>query len=159
MSTFYKGYKGNRNSANDNNLNLVPFIDLFSTMIIFLLVTAVFDELAAVPVSLGDKNQKSPQITQSDSAKPISSSVKIVIAKEEITMIDGSRSKSFAVTPDHEDYSQLEAFLENVRIAYPNKKDILITSRDSAYYEHLVAVLDHCLGKQFDELVVSGGGS
>lgn len=158
MSTFYKGYKGNRNSTNDNNLNLVPFIDLFSTMIIFLLVTAVFDDLAGVPVALGDKNAKSPEITQSDSAKPISSSVKIIVSKKQITMIDGGRSKSFDIIPDQEDYTQLEAFLENVRIAYPNKKDILITTMDNAYYEHLVAVLDNCLGNQFDELVVSGGG-
>src|SRR5579883_1762008 len=41
----------------DTELNLVPFIDLLSTLVLFLLVTAVWLQIAAIPASVDSKGQ------------------------------------------------------------------------------------------------------
>ena len=130
MSTFYKGYKGSRKKFRDD-LNLVPFIDLFSTVILFLLATAVFDKLAAVPIALGDKSEKAEGASAQVAVKPVSSSIKIIITSRQVTMVYGGRVRSFTVEKDHEDYSKLETFLTQVRRNYPTKIDMLIMASHS----------------------------
>lgn len=41
----------------DTELNLVPFIDLLSTLVLFLLVTAVWLQIAAIPASVDSKGK------------------------------------------------------------------------------------------------------
>lgn len=43
----------------DVNLNLVPFIDLLSTLVLFLLLTVVWVQIAAVPASVDSKGKSS----------------------------------------------------------------------------------------------------
>jgi biopolymer transport protein ExbD len=52
-------------SSDDNNklnveLNLVPFIDLLSTLVLFLLVTAVWMQVAAIPAAVKSKGKGTP---------------------------------------------------------------------------------------------------
>src|SRR4051812_10007244 len=61
MGVSVEGGKGRRKSVNAN-LNLVPFIDLLSVCIVFLIATAVWIELSSMPVdqALSDPNQPQP---------------------------------------------------------------------------------------------------
>lgn len=51
------------------DLNLVPFIDLLSTLVLFLLVTAVWLQISAIPASVESKG-KSIQVAPSPTNRP-----------------------------------------------------------------------------------------
>ena len=48
----------------DVELNLVPFIDLLSTLVLFLLVTAVWLQVAAIPASVDSKRKSAASLAE-----------------------------------------------------------------------------------------------
>lgn len=59
-------------------LNLVPFIDLLSTLVLFLLVTTVWMQISMLPIGISSQKEKSPSI---DKPPP---KLKLKITKTEI---------------------------------------------------------------------------
>ncbi len=149
------GRKGNRRHVDD--LNLTPFVDLFSTLIIFLLSTAVMDQLAMMQLNVGVEDKPAAQVPPTE-VKKINSQVKVTIGATKIELFDEGQvqriERASIETPY--DYAMLETFMESVRGKYPDKKDMLIFATDDAKYEDLVAVLDRSLAKDFQELITAG---
>jgi biopolymer transport protein ExbD len=146
---------GDRRSA-DNNLNLVPFVDLFSTLIIFMIATTVMNLMSAVPISLGVENKAAPVVAPPDTVKKINSDVKITVGIDFIELFEEGKVLKVAKTGEAFDYAQVETFIEGIRTKFAAKKDMLIFSNDDAKYETVVAVMDRCLAKEFDQLIVTG---
>ncbi len=138
-----------------SNLNLVPFIDLFSTMIIFLIVTAVFDQLAAVKINMGAEDKPADSVPQQP-IKKIEANLKITITENSIELFDAGKREVIKKQDGEFDYSVVRAFAEQTREKYPEKKDVVIFSQDKALYKDLIAVMDEFLGQSFTELVVTG---
>lgn len=151
--------KGRRKGVMD--LNLTPFIDLFSTLIIFLITTAVWDELAAVKLSMGvpKGGSPSPITVPKEDIKEIKSDVKITVRGDSIVMFDAGQQQVLQKTADGYDFQPVQAFIENVRSRYAEKKDMLIFATDDAKYEDVVGVMDRSLAQAFDELIVTGEGT
>lgn len=138
------------------DLNLVPFIDLFSTIIIFLLSVAVWDQLAAVPINLGAQDKATLEAPK-ENIKKVTSNVKITIRMDSIEVFDEGKTQRFAKVEGQEfDYAPLEQFVSDVRAKYVDKKDMLIFSTDTVLYEDLVAVMDRCLAQDFGEIIITG---
>lgn len=138
-----------------SNLNLVPFIDLFSTMIIFLIVTAVFDQLAAVQINMGAEDKPADAIP-AQPLKKIEASLKVTISENNIELFDAGRKVNIAKDGEDFDYTLVQQFAEEVREKYPEKKDVVIFTQDKAQYKSLIGVMDEFLGQMFTELVVTG---
>jgi len=140
------------------NLNLVPFIDLFSTLIIFLLSTAVWEQLAAVPVNLGNSDQNKINMpTSKEEAKLVKGDLKVFIKKDAIELFDQGQTTRFS--RDQLVGSRFEAvvqFADNSRLKYPTKNDVVLQVDDDAVYEDIVTVMDKFLARDFDQLVVMG---
>lgn len=148
---------GSRGGKRDmpSNLNLVPFIDLFSTMIIFLIVTAVFDQLAAVQINMGAEDKPADAVPMQP-IKKIESSLKVTITDSSIELFDAGRKVIVNKQGDSFSYDNVRAFAEEVRQKYPEKKDVVIFSQDKARYKDLIGVMDEFLGQSFTELIVTG---
>jgi len=145
--------RGRRQAQSD--LNLVPFIDLFSTIIIFLLSVAVWDQLAAVPINLGAEDKAS--IETPKDVKKVTSNVRITVKTDRIETFEEGKTESYAKVEGQDfDYSPIEAFVADMRQKYVDKKDMLIYATDQSVYEDIVAVMDRCLAQEFDELIVTG---
>lgn len=138
-----------------SNLNLVPFIDLFSTMIIFLIVTAVFDQLAAVQINMGAEDKPASAVPAVP-LKKIEASVKVTIGENNIELFDAGRKILVEKANNEYNFEQVRTFVEEVRQKYPEKKDVVIFSQDKARYKDLIGVMDEFLGQAFTELVVTG---
>lgn len=137
-------------------LNLVPMIDLFSMIIIFLIVTAAFDQLAQMKINMGSEDAAETVIKQP--VKEIQASLKITIFPDRLDLQDQGRVVRIEKQPDDEEYNwdELNEFLMNARVNYPEKKDIVIFSSDKVEYGYVVTVMDFALSQDFNELVVSG---
>ncbi len=146
--------RGGRNVQRD--LNLVPFIDLFSTIIIFLLSVAVWDQLAAVPINLGADDKASVETPKKD-IKKVTSNVRITVKTDRIETFEEGKVETYQKVEGKDfDYAPIEAFVSNMRLKYVDKKDMLIYATDQSVYEDIVAVMDRCLAQEFNELIVTG---
>lgn len=159
-SGYFSGARGRRKNLNPE-LNLVPFIDLFSTITIFLIATAVWDDLAQVNIQLGSDN-KGGAVSMPVDAKKVESNVKITVGVDFIELFDDGKRTRLNRDEQFEegfDMEQVDAFVANVREVLPEKKDMLIMSDDNAVYSALVGVMDQCLKYNFEELIVAGTSS
>ncbi|HXU81577.1 MAG TPA: biopolymer transporter ExbD [Polyangia bacterium] len=123
------------------DLNLVPYIDLLTCMIAFLLITAVWTQLARLQVSRGDGPSEGDE-------KPM---VKVVVMVGEQgfnLLVDGDR-QVLPRTSGSWDFAALEAALHKVKAALPDKNDLLVSSEDAITYDTLIRTMDTVLAAGF----------
>ncbi len=157
MSGFFNSSRGGKKKFADN-LNLVPFIDLFSTMIIFLLSTAVWDQLAAIPTKLGTSDGKSAQLSTPETVvKKVSTDIEVTVTDRMFVLKNKEQRTEIPISPDGTvNIEMIKSFFKDARMGNPEKKDLVVKSSDTSRYEHLVLVLDEALAFDFDELVLGG---
>lgn len=147
-----------------SNLNLVPFIDLFSMIIIFLIITAVFDRLAALQMNMGTEDKGSVSVPTPE-MKKIVAKLKVTLFEDHMMLSDADKNFKLEKTKGVDqkgnevmqyDLAVLEDFMTKARERNPEKKDIVIFSNDKAPYMDLIKVMDYALGAKFTDLIVTG---
>jgi biopolymer transport protein ExbD len=154
LAGYFDSSRGRRREFQDN-LNLVPFVDLFSTMIIFLISVAVWDQLAAVKANMGVEDRPSTQVAPPDSKK-VRSNVRVHLKKEAVELIDGNSQKRVVPVDGQIPWAQVGEFAIALRTRLADKKDMLIEVDDDVPYESVIAAMDQFLEQDFRELVVTG---
>jgi biopolymer transport protein ExbD len=135
------GGRGRRKSVSADLL-LVPYIDLLTCMIAFLLITAVWTQLARLEVQ---------QRGQGDVDGNVDPLVCIAVVVHE---------EGYAVVVDHDqhpvprragayDYEALTAELRRQKAAHPDKSDLQIVSADAIKFETLIATMDAAMSAGF----------
>ena len=151
MAQIEDSRKGGR--ATNVDVNIVPFIDLMSVLVIFLLITAVWSQVSMIQLgsSIYGKatNQKSippPHAEVAFRLDILPTGQRVVIGKSQIMIpkIDGKY-----------DMTRLLAELKKVKEIYPNKQDCVITMSDSLAYEYLVNGMDALLQAGFPQIAIS----
>ncbi len=141
--------------AVDVEINLVPFIDMMSCLLAFLMLTAVWNRLAKIDIDqVLPKSQAQPQPQEPKKDDTIQ------------LLIDGN---AFVVNVKHGDdddppkvlrrgndgklpVKELERVLKEMQEALPKDKDnnlhsrIMLVGRDKVHYEDVVAAMDVCIG-------------
>jgi biopolymer transport protein ExbD len=153
------GGKGGQRSL-DFNLNLVPFIDLLSCTISFLLITAVWTSLARI-----DINQKTPGSGAEEPETPPEPKPQVMVAvdPDRCTLIDvapsGERIETVVGKTASGDYNaeELTEKLKRVKQKYPEHNEIQILSTDGVRYENLVKTMDAALSAQFPDIAMRDG--
>jgi len=142
--------KGGRKSL-DAAINLVPFIDLLSCCISFLLITAVWSQLAAVPVAHGAQNGK-----DSDAVKPPDVQLTLLIHNDDF-LLRKSTGEDVPISspPGGAGYVELAAAMKQVKAAYPSTADITVRADDAVAYDRLIRTLDTLRGADFPGIHVS----
>lgn len=151
-----EGGGGGRSTNAD--LNLVPFIDLMSVLITFLLITAVWSQASMIQIgsSLYGKqtdNNVPPPPPKADIPLRVdvkSTGFRVIIGKETIN-----------VPKQGEDYdaAKLLAELKKIKSVYEDKTDAIVTVDDEVNYEFLIKAMDMLIRAGFPGVAVSTGGS
>lgn len=141
-----------------NNLNLVPFIDLFSTLIIFLIATAVWEQLSSVPISMGSTDKNPIEMPASSaSAKVVEAQLKVQLNEDRIVLSHQGRRVSLTrEEAQANNYQAVGEFVTDVRSRDAAQKEVVFEVADKAVYEDLVGTMDQFLAEEFDELIVMG---
>jgi len=149
--------KGNKKPL-DAQINLVPFIDLLSCCISFLLITAVWTQLARMDVT-----QKGQGAAGSTDEKPPEPTVTLTL----FINADGYQfAKSTGETTDipnkgdEYDYSKLADVLKDAKTAYPDKNDLQVKADDKVIYNKIIRTMDIAVSAKFPDIGLSdkGGG-
>ncbi len=144
--------------ALDAAINLVPFIDLLSCCLSFLLITAVWTQLARMNVT-----QKGPSSAGSESEQPKETvQLTLFVNKDgyDFTKSTGENT-NIPLKGDDFDYTRLADVLKEAKQAYPDKNDVQIKSDDAVIYNKLIRTMDVVLSARFPDVSLGdrGGGA
>ena len=144
--------KGGRKPL-DAAINLVPFIDLLSCCISFLLITAVWVNLSQVPVRHGATGEGSeppqPQVQLTLFVTPDG----YLLSR---STGESTRIGSQAGQPD---YVRLTQAVQKTRRDLPEQSSITVRSSDGIVYDRLIKTIDVLRAENFLDVNVTDGGA
>jgi biopolymer transport protein TolR len=146
------GGKGGRKSVN-SDLNLVPYIDLLTCMVVFLLMTAVWTQLARIDVTQKGQAQSAEQTDE----KPPETRLVVVINDDGFLIAGGAAGdqKPIKKKEGKYDYVTLAAILKEVKKTYPDKRDVHLAADDGIHYEFIIQTMDTALTSQFPDIALT----
>lgn len=148
------GGSGGKKSLN-SELNLVPYIDLLTCMVSFLLITAVWTQLARLQVS-----QKGQGQAGEDAPPEKVTKIVIVVNDSGFNLVIDQDQTPIAKKGDVYDYEKLGAELKKAKEAHADKNDIQVASEDQIKFEVLVQTMDTVLANRFPDIsLIDAGGA
>ncbi len=140
------------------DLNLVPFIDLMSVCIIFLLITAVWTQVSMIQIgsSIYGKKSSDEKVEPPPRAEiPF----RLDVRNEGYRVVIGQQSNLIPKINGQYDDKTLVNELKKVKELYPEKTDAIVTVLDDLPYESLIKGMDGLLTSGFVEISVATAGA
>jgi len=138
MRRSYQYRKLERRTRKPAELLLVPMIDIFTVLVTFLLMTAVFSRTVILQLNLPP-----PQTVFKE--PPPGLQLEVMVRKDQLMVADRNSGPLHAVpnTPQGYDYDGLVEYLKFVKTKFPDKTEASILLEPDTAYDTLVQVMDH----------------
>jgi biopolymer transport protein ExbD len=138
MRRSYEARKLARRSRRPAELILVPMIDIFTVLVTFLLMTAVFSRTVVLQLDLPAK------VAQFRDPPP-GLQLEVLVRKNLIEVEDRNSGPLATLqnTAAGYDFDALTAYLERVKAKFPEKTDATLLLEPGISYDTLVQVMDH----------------
>ncbi|MCB0377562.1 MAG: biopolymer transporter ExbD [Bdellovibrionales bacterium] len=148
---------GNRRQSNVE-LNLVPFIDLMSVLITFLLITAVWTQVSMIKLGSSIYGK---QTTDETPPPPPRADVpfRLDVKEAGFRIIIGTAQHVIPKVNNEYDKNALLEKLKQIKQAYPDKVDCVITVEEQLKYDYLIQGMDMLLQAGFPAVSVATGGA
>lgn len=133
-----------------NEPNLTPFIDLFSVLVCFLLMTAAWLQLESLNTNI-EKSTSSEAPDQSPPPPPDKKKVQLQVTLEasQIIFKEDEHSTKVANAPaGGMDKPRVKQMLEHWKKRFPDRKDIVVNTETGVLYGSLISM--------YDMLIVTG---
>ena len=138
-------------------LNLVPFIDLMSVCIIFLLITAVWTQVSMVQLGSSIYSKKTSE--EPISPPPFSEVVlRVDVLPEGFRLVVGNERFLIPILNGKYDKDTLISKLQEVKRKYPEKVDGVTSVRDEVMYKNLVSAMDALTMAGFPQVSITATG-
>src|SRR5580658_3569738 len=137
MRRSYQSRKLERHSRRPAELLLVPMIDIFTVLVTFLLMTAVFSRTVILQLNL--------PASQTEFREPPPGLVLEVMVRKDLLQVSDRNSGPLATMPNTAsgyDYDALTEYLKRVKAKFPEKTDATILLEPDTPYDILVQVMD-----------------
>jgi biopolymer transport protein TolR len=149
-------------------LNLVPFIDLLSVCITFLLATAVWAQIYSLQVdqAISDPNATPPETPDEPPVPPLT----VHIAADSIWSGRNATGVCISEAPPDQhwgcryqkveetyEWEKLKGDLEKDRAKYPDEMQVIIVTDDGVQFEHMIKALDMSRGLGYEKTLLGGG--
>jgi biopolymer transport protein ExbD len=126
-----------RHTRRPAELLLVPMIDIFTVLVTFLLMTAVFSKTVVLQLNL--------PAAQTEFKEPPPGLVIEVMVRKSLIQVADRNSGPLATLPNKAagyDYDGLTEYLKRVKAKFPDKTDATILLEQDTPYDILVQVMD-----------------
>lgn len=148
---------GGRGRSTNFELNLVPFIDLMSVLITFLLISAVWTQVSMIQLGASFASPKDPN-QEVITPPPLEDLVlRLDIKATGYVLYVGKDVRAIPMVNGDYDKEALTADLEKVKQMYPDKGGIKMAIENEIKYEHVVAAMDLGLRAGFSPELLTGG--
>lgn len=150
----------NNKSGRSTNIevNLVPFIDLMSVLVIFLLITAVWTQVSMIQIgsSIYGKRTSDDEVVPPPRAEiPFRLDIKDFGYK----VLVGRQETVIPKINNEYDVGKLISELKKVKEIYQEKTDCVVTMSDNLAYVNLITGMDALLQSGFPQISVATGGA
>src|ERR1700680_888646 len=137
MRRSYQNRKLERHSRKPAELLLVPMIDIFTVLVTFLLMTAVFSRTVILQLNL-------PASQTEFKEPPPGLQLEVMVRKDLLQVADRNTGPlaTIANTSAGDNYEALTEYLKRVKAKFPEKTDASILLEADTPYDTLVQVLD-----------------
>lgn len=139
-------------------LNLVPFIDLMSVMITFLLITAVWTQVSMIQLG-SSLYAKKNQETKAEPPKMDEVAFRVDVREDGYRVLVGTNLMKIPKANGDYDLASLKARIDQVKTAYQEKESVVITMEDTIVYNELIRGMDILLKSGFPSISVATGGA
>lgn len=148
------GGKGGKKSVNAD-LNLVPYIDLLTCMVSFLLITAVWSQLARL-----EAHQKGQGQAGEETPPQVQDKIMIVVNDSGFSLIVGQDQSPIPKKGTDYDFERLAEELKKAKDTHPDKNDVQVASEDQIKFNTLVRTMDTALSARFPDIsLIDAGGA
>ncbi|MFT3913301.1 MAG: biopolymer transporter ExbD [Anaeromyxobacteraceae bacterium] len=152
------GGKGKKKSL-DTVINVVPAIDLLSTLITFLLYTAVWTQVSRLQVQ--QLGEGAPQAEQAETAKPLLVTLAMSERGFNLSTSTGTNIDIPTLGRDQDgkirfDVKTLADRLKQLKSEFPEASAITVSAEDTVHYGGLVNVIDVAMGAGLMAVTVTG---
>ena len=117
-------------------LNLVPMIDIFTVLVTFLLMTAVFSRITILQLDL-------PSADASSAGLPPAFRLEVIVRQQGFELTNGS--KLIATLPKVDgayDFKALTSLAVALKQEYPDAKDASVLLERDVQYDYLIQAMD-----------------
>jgi biopolymer transport protein TolR len=142
------GAKGRR--PVDIDMNLIPFIDMMSVLVAFLLLTAVWTNLAQINIKPGGMGHDTE--TLPPSTPPINLSILVAEDGQWVGITTGQPRKIDKLPDGAYDYDALAEALQYYKKEsgiFAERDDIEIAAEDKVDYQAVITTMDTAVAKDF----------
>lgn len=151
MASISTGQAEGGKRAVDHEIPLVPFIDLLLCCIMFLLVTAVWNQLASIQASA--PGGTIDELAQSSDTLPLS--VRVTAGGYRVASEAGDEI-DIPLAGTEYDVAALREHLAARRRLAPNEHQVVVTADDGVSYESVMLAMDTLVGSGFESVSVDG---
>jgi biopolymer transport protein ExbD len=138
MRRSYANKKLARHAKRPAELLLVPMIDIFTVLVTFLLMTAVFSRTVILQMNL-------PAAQTEFKEPPPGLQIEVMVRKNLLQVADRNTGPLATLpnTATGPDYDGLTEYLKRVKAKFPDKTDASILLEPDTMYDTVVQVMDH----------------
>jgi biopolymer transport protein ExbD len=131
------------------DLNLVPYIDLLTCMISFLLITAVWTQLSMLKA-----RQRGPGSSEEAVAETFA--LQVLVNRGGFVVVEGPDDhKVLPLAGDRLDFAALTHELEAMKRAHPDKTDVQVAPEDDIAFDQMIKTMDAALGAGFPDVALT----
>jgi biopolymer transport protein TolR len=136
----------------DMEINVVPFIDLLSCCIAFLMIVATWTQIARIDVA---PSPEGPVTEEKSDVDPLKLGISITQAGYVLTDSSGAALQIARAGTAYNE-AELDAKLKQIRVSFSKEtaNKVSLTSEDGVAYKNLIAVMDLCLKNEFTGISV-----
>jgi len=137
------------------HLNVVPFIDMMTILVMFLLMTAVWSKTGRITA-----DQAVAQPKQQKEQKEPPKRLTILITKNDIEAKFGAEpTVRFGRSGTSYDIKGFTKWLHSLKGQLPKTQKVILASDDDLMYAYLIHVMDACEGEGLTNIMVSDAAS
>jgi biopolymer transport protein ExbD len=144
--------------ALDAAITLVPFIDLLSCCLSFLLITAVWTQLARMNVTQKGQGAAGSETEQ----KEIPVKLTLFVNKDGYQFAKSTgENTDIPLKGEEYDYTRLAEVLKQAKDVHPDKNDVEIKADDAVIYNKIIHTMDIVISAKFPDVSLGdkGGGA
>lgn len=135
-------------------LNLVPYIDLLTCMVAFLLITAVWTQLARLQAQ-----QKGQGVAGEEVPPELQTKIVVVVTQDGFNVVVGQDQTPVPKKGTDYDFERLSQELKKAKDAHPDKNDVQVASEDQIVFDTLIRAMDTALSARFPDISLIDTGA
>ncbi len=139
-------------------LNLVPFIDLMSVLITFLLITAVWSQVSMIQLGTSIEANKNENTEPVDPPPKSDVVLRLDVRDDGFRLVMERETKLIPKVDGEWDIKPVIEVLKVFKERHPDKIDAKLSVRENLNYELMIKGFDALLGGGFPQVTVATGG-